>query len=416
MDAGARADGPDLVAEAAEPAALDRAPAAPGSPAPAAPARRSRAAFAAGAVPTPASLGAVRPGGARERRCTGSSATTATRRSRARSRRRRAVRRRAAPRPPPGPRPLPVPPPPGCRPGRQGPDRPRRRGRRRAAPAQARPGAGAAAQPRPPPPPSPRSAASGWAPLVRPQGGRAARGDVRALRRARRRRPGAGAPRGRGRARPPRPRCSSPSPTRSRRRSRRACPTTRRRAAEDLAGGVVGAVTGLLFKKRSGASGATGDPPAVRRRLGRGQPLPGPVAARMGEALGDGFADVQVHTDVGAGRLAGTFDARAFTVGSHIAFAPGEYRPGTLEGDALIAHELAHVAQQRGARPASPARRRASRRSRPTRTPRRSAPSRPSTRARAAGRRWPGCAPACGSSAAATRRRSRRTCRRPARP
>ena len=69
----------------------------------------------------------------------------------------------------------------------------------------------------------------------------------------------------------------------------------------------------------------------------------------MGEALGDGFGDVQVHTDVGAGRMAGGFDARAFTVGSHIAFAPGEYRPGTLEGDALIAHELAHVAQQRGA-------------------------------------------------------------------
>ena len=105
----------------------------------------------------------------------------------------------------------------------------------------------------------------------------------------------------------------------------------------------------LLFKKRGGASAATGDPLAVRRRLGRGQPLSGPVAARMGEALGDGFSDVQVHTDVGAGRMAGGFDARAFTVGSHIAFAPGEFRPGTMEGDALIAHELAHVAQQRGA-------------------------------------------------------------------
>ena len=119
-------------------------------------------------------------------------------------------------------------------------------------------------------------------------------------------------------------------------------------SAEDLAGGVIGAVKGLLFKKRSGASGATGDPAAVRRRLGRGQPLSGPVAARMGEALGDGFSDVQVHNDVGAGRLAGGLDARAFTVGSHIAFAPGEFRPGTVEGDALIAHELAHVAQQRG--------------------------------------------------------------------
>jgi hypothetical protein len=36
-------------------------------------------------------------------------------------------------------------------------------------------------------------------------------------------------------------------------------------------------------------------------------------------------------------------------VGEHIAFAPGEYRPGTLVGDALVAHELAHVMQQGGA-------------------------------------------------------------------
>src|SRR6185295_6889207 len=31
-----------------------------------------------------------------------------------------------------------------------------------------------------------------------------------------------------------------------------------------------------------------------------------------------------------------------------IAFGAGEYQPGTLVGDALIAHELAHVMQQRG--------------------------------------------------------------------
>jgi hypothetical protein len=35
-------------------------------------------------------------------------------------------------------------------------------------------------------------------------------------------------------------------------------------------------------------------------------------------------------------------------VGEHIAFGPGEYRPGTIEGDTLLAHELAHVAQQGG--------------------------------------------------------------------
>ena len=42
-------------------------------------------------------------------------------------------------------------------------------------------------------------------------------------------------------------------------------------------------------------------------------------------------------------------NARAFTIGSRIAFASGEYQPGSLLGDALIAHELAHVVQQGGA-------------------------------------------------------------------
>jgi hypothetical protein len=44
--------------------------------------------------------------------------------------------------------------------------------------------------------------------------------------------------------------------------------------------------------------------------------------------------------------------ARALTVGTHIAFAPGEYRPGGVRGNALIAHELAHVVQQAGGAPA----------------------------------------------------------------
>jgi hypothetical protein len=40
--------------------------------------------------------------------------------------------------------------------------------------------------------------------------------------------------------------------------------------------------------------------------------------------------------------------ARAFTIGSDIAFGGEEYKPGTPVGDALIAHELAHVVQQGG--------------------------------------------------------------------
>ena len=44
--------------------------------------------------------------------------------------------------------------------------------------------------------------------------------------------------------------------------------------------------------------------------------------------------------------MAGDLGARAFTVGSDIVIGAGEPGPGTLHGDALLAHELAHAAQQ----------------------------------------------------------------------
>jgi hypothetical protein len=43
--------------------------------------------------------------------------------------------------------------------------------------------------------------------------------------------------------------------------------------------------------------------------------------------------------------------ARALAYGTDVAFAPGQHRPGTPVGDALLAHELAHVLQQRSERP-----------------------------------------------------------------
>lgn len=59
------------------------------------------------------------------------------------------------------------------------------------------------------------------------------------------------------------------------------------------------------------------------------------------------FADVRVYADRAANKSALGLQARAYTVGNHISFAPGEYRPGTMEGRHLLAHELSHVIQQR---------------------------------------------------------------------
>jgi outer membrane protein OmpA-like peptidoglycan-associated protein len=84
--------------------------------------------------------------------------------------------------------------------------------------------------------------------------------------------------------------------------------------------------------------------------LGDGQPLDGAVAGRLGAFFAP-LPDVRIHTDPGADRLARQAGASAFTFGSHVAFSRGNYQPGTAGGDFLIAHELAHVAQQRGGAP-----------------------------------------------------------------
>lgn len=104
----------------------------------------------------------------------------------------------------------------------------------------------------------------------------------------------------------------------------------------------------LMFKRdESGKRGAS-DAREVQSRLSPGRPLEGNVRSRMESAIGESFSDVRLHTDPKSNDLAGSLGARAFTIGSDVAFGAGEYQPGTLIGDALIAHELAHVVQQRG--------------------------------------------------------------------
>ena len=84
---------------------------------------------------------------------------------------------------------------------------------------------------------------------------------------------------------------------------------------------------------------------------GQGKPLDRGSSERLENSMGS-LDDVRVHTGAHAAALARAVSARAFTVGSDIFFAQGEYRPGTRTGNELIAHEAAHAVQQRDA-PAS---------------------------------------------------------------
>jgi hypothetical protein len=111
----------------------------------------------------------------------------------------------------------------------------------------------------------------------------------------------------------------------------------------------------LFFKAGEGGAVRGVDGGALGARLGAGRALDGASRSRMGAAFGYDFGAVRVHDDAPAAALAEGLHARAFTLGTHVAFAAGQHRPGQPEGDALLAHELAHVVQQGGATTAAPA-------------------------------------------------------------
>lgn len=84
----------------------------------------------------------------------------------------------------------------------------------------------------------------------------------------------------------------------------------------------------------------------VARSPADGQALEPGTQTRVGALLGGDLGGVRVHTGQAAQSMARREGARAVTVGSDIAFAADGYAPGTPAGDALIAHEVAHVLQQ----------------------------------------------------------------------
>ncbi|MEW9520574.1 eCIS core domain-containing protein [Streptomyces tubercidicus] len=78
---------------------------------------------------------------------------------------------------------------------------------------------------------------------------------------------------------------------------------------------------------------------------GAGQPLDLSVRRDLEEQLGHDFSQVRLHTDRDSGQLADMMGADAFAVGQDIFFREGTYRPGTADGQRLLAHELLHTVQ-----------------------------------------------------------------------
>jgi len=67
--------------------------------------------------------------------------------------------------------------------------------------------------------------------------------------------------------------------------------------------------------------------------------------------LGVELSCVRIHLDDRAAQAAGALEAEAFTMGDDIYFARGAYDPQSERGIQLIAHEVAHVAQNKRATP-----------------------------------------------------------------
>jgi hypothetical protein len=94
---------------------------------------------------------------------------------------------------------------------------------------------------------------------------------------------------------------------------------------------------------------AASAPPIVDSVLGStGEPLDGGARAFLEPRFGADFGAVRVHTGSIADASARAVGAKAYTVGSHIVFRHGAYDTRTESGHLLLAHELAHVVQQRG--------------------------------------------------------------------
>ncbi|MEV8310347.1 DUF4157 domain-containing protein [Streptomyces flavidovirens] len=96
-------------------------------------------------------------------------------------------------------------------------------------------------------------------------------------------------------------------------------------------------------KRKERAKSRTPEPKNIVS--GAGQPLDLSVRRELEEQLGHDFSRVRLHTDRDAGTLTELLGADAVAVGQDIFFREGAYRPGTADGQRLLAHELLHTVQ-----------------------------------------------------------------------
>ena len=105
----------------------------------------------------------------------------------------------------------------------------------------------------------------------------------------------------------------------------------------------------LLQRKPSAGQAPEVAPPIVHSVLSStGRSLDRGTRAFFEPRFGVDLGSVRVHDDSRAARSAEAVNAHAYTAGRSIVFGAGRYRPDSVDGRRLLAHELTHVVQQRG--------------------------------------------------------------------
>ena len=103
----------------------------------------------------------------------------------------------------------------------------------------------------------------------------------------------------------------------------------------------------LQRKEGGGYEAPATAPPIVHETLrSPGHPLDAATRGYFEPRFGHDFTRVRLHTDPKAAESAQAVNALAYTVGNDIVLGTGQYRPRTMDGNSLLAHELTHVVQQ----------------------------------------------------------------------
>jgi hypothetical protein len=102
-------------------------------------------------------------------------------------------------------------------------------------------------------------------------------------------------------------------------------------------------------QKKGEAGGASASTEAgIASTKGSGSALPSATQSQMESAFGADFSGVKIHANAHAAEMNKDLNAQAFTHGKDVYFDSGKFKPQSVDGQHLLAHELTHVVQQTG--------------------------------------------------------------------